>query len=77
MGVWTVIAVLTIIGGLAAWRRIRAIRGRNGAATVTDEMIRAIETGGRVEVDEPLDLEAIENEESRFWEETWDEPEEP
>jgi hypothetical protein len=76
MSVWTIIAVLAIIGGLIGLRRKRGARMADDS-NLTDEMIRAIEERGRVEVDEPLDFEAIEDEESRFWEETWDEPEEP
>jgi len=76
MSVWTIIAVLAIIGGLIGLRRMRGARMADDS-NLTDEMIRAIEERGRVEVDEPLDFEAIEDEESRFWEETWDEPEEP
>jgi hypothetical protein len=76
MSVWTIIAVLAIIGGLIGLRRMRGAR-MAADSNLTDEMIRAIEERGRVEVDEPLDFEAIEDEESRFWEETWDEPEEP
>jgi hypothetical protein len=76
MSVWTIIAVLAIIGGLIGLRRMRGARMADDS-NLTDEMVRAIEERGRVEVDEPLDFEAIEDEESRFWEETWDEPEEP
>lgn len=76
LSVWTVIAVLAIVGGLIGIRRVRRAGSMDDSA-VTDEMVRAIEESGRVEVDEPLDFETIEDEESRFWEETWDEPEEP
>ncbi len=44
---------------------------------LVDEAIRRIETEGRVEVDEPNDLDHIREEEARFWDETaWDDPEE-
>jgi len=76
MSIWIIIAVLAIIGGLIGLRRVRVARMADDS-NLTDEMMRAIEERGRVEVDEPLDFEAIEDEESRFWEETWDEPEEP
>ena len=76
MSVWIIIAVLAVIGGLIGLRRVRVARMADDS-NLTDEMMRAIEERGRVEVDEPLDFEAIEDEESRFWEETWDEPEEP
>lgn len=76
LSVWTVIAILAIVGGLIGIRRVRRA-GSMDDSPLTDEMVRAIEESGRIEVDEPLDFETIEDEESRFWEETWDEPEEP
>jgi hypothetical protein len=39
-------------------------------------MIRSFVDRVSIEVEEPLVFDAIEDEESRFWEETWDEPEE-
>lgn len=60
---------------VAAWmgyrRRLRRLRG----AGLSDGEIRQIETSGRVERDEPLDLEEAAEEERRFWDETWDEAE--
>lgn len=45
--------------------------------TLTDEMVRQIEESGYVDVDEPLDLEEIQEEEARFWEEQpWEETDE-
>ncbi len=59
----------------AAWvgyrRRLRRLRERE----LSDAAIRQIEASGRVEVDEPLDLEEASEEEERFWGESWDEPE--
>ncbi len=53
------------------------LRRRRGRGTgVTDDVLRQIEEQGRVEVDEPLDLEEIRDEEDRFWGEPWDEPDE-
>jgi hypothetical protein len=44
---------------------------------LTDDMVRQIEDAGYVDVDEPLDLEEIQEQEERFWEEApWEEPEE-
>ena len=44
---------------------------------MTDDMVRQIEDAGYIDVDEPLDLEEIQEEEERFWEEApWEEPEE-
>jgi hypothetical protein len=41
-----------------------------------DDAIRTILDTGELHVDEdePLNLEAIDEEEERFWSETWDEP---
>lgn len=59
----------------AAWlgyrRRLASVIRRR----ISDADIRAIEAGGRLEQDEPLDLEEAAEEEERFWSETWDEPE--
>ncbi len=56
-------------------RRRREARRRSA---VTDEMVRRIETAGRIDAEEvdPLDLEEARAEEDAFWEQTWDEPEE-
>lgn len=44
---------------------------------LSDDMVRQIEAAGYIDVDEPLDLEEIQEEEERFWEEApWEEPEE-
>lgn len=68
------IGVLAAVGGLLYLLRLRE---GVSADRVTDEMIEQIENVGRVEVDEPLDLEEIADEESRFWEEErWDEADE-
>jgi hypothetical protein len=75
LSVWTVIAVLAIAGGLIGIRRVRNARHADDT-NITDDMIRSIVDRGRIEVEEPLDFDAIQDEESRFWEETWDEPEE-
>ena len=70
------LAVLVLVTGILARRRIRANRRPTGR--ITDDMIRQIERRGRVEheVPESLDLEEIREEEDAFWEQTWDEPEE-
>jgi hypothetical protein len=75
LSVWTVIAVLAIAGGLIGIRRVRDARQADDT-NITDDMIRSIVDRGSIEVEEPLDFDAIQDEESRFWEETWDEPEE-
>lgn len=59
----------------AAWvgyrRRLAALRDGG----LSDDDIRRIETGGAVRADEPLDLDEAAEEEERFWDESWDEPE--
>lgn len=73
-GIFT--AVLALAAGLLYRAKLRRFTGK--APLVTDDMIRRIEEHGRVDVeeDEPLDLRAIREEEDRFFEETWDEPDE-
>ena len=72
--IWIVGGVLVLLAGFAA----RARRARYGESGLTDEHIRGIEGTGRLELEdaEPLDLKEAQEEEARFWEETWDEPEE-
>ena len=64
-------AVLVAGAWYANRRRLR--RMREGG--LSDGDIRRIEASGRVERDEPLDLDEAADEEERFWGETWDEPE--
>lgn len=62
------VAVLAVAAVLVHRRR-NAVR----PAALDDDMIRAIEERGIVEVDEPLDLDHIAEEEQRFLdEERWD-----
>jgi hypothetical protein len=68
---------LAVASGVLLRRRLR--RQRLGAEPrVDDDAIRAILRRGVLETDEeePLDLGEIEEEERRFWSESWDEPEE-
>lgn len=64
-------ALLVAAAWLASRRRLQRLRDRE----LSDGAIRQIEASGRVEVDEPLDLEEAAEEEERFWEGSWDEPE--
>jgi hypothetical protein len=64
-------AALVVAGWLGYRRRMDQLRGTR----LSDDDIRMIERGGRVTADEPLDLEEAAEEEERFWDETWDEPE--
>jgi hypothetical protein len=71
-------AILVIAAAVLYLRRLRAQRAQ-ASTGLTDDMIRAIEGEGRIDVEEaePLDLDHIREEESRFWEEEpWDETEE-
>jgi len=58
--------------------RVRLVRGFGPPrAAITDDMVRRIEEEGRVEMDEPLDIEMIKEEEARFWDDQpWEETEE-
>jgi hypothetical protein len=64
-------AALVVVAWLARRRRLARMTGR----LLSDDDIHRIEAGGRVELDEPLDLEEAAEEEERFWNESWDEPE--
>ena len=68
------LAVLVAVAGWGVRRRLRH-QTRSG---VTDEIVRQIETLGRVDAEdvEPVDLERARAEEDEFWAQTWDEPEE-
>lgn len=74
---WGAMALLVVL----AWVKIRSRleEGSRARSTrVDDDDVRRIVEEGRLHTDEdnPLDLEQIEEEERRFWEESWDEPEE-
>ncbi len=67
---------LTAMAAYVLTRRWLAARGERRSG-LTDAAIRNIELHGRLERDEPLDLQSIDEEERRFWEEEeWDESEE-
>jgi hypothetical protein len=74
---FTVLAALVLAAGLISRRRLNRLRGR-GRAGITDEQLRRIEEHGQLEIpeDEETDWHAVEEEHRRFWEESWDEPEE-
>lgn len=69
------LGVLALAAGLIFRSRVARVIGRSDRV-MTDDMIREIMESGRIEVDEPLDLDQIQEEEARFWEEPWDEPDE-
>jgi hypothetical protein len=74
---WALLSGLVVAAGWKAYARRRAVIGRS-VPRLDDEAIRAILATGAVaaETDEPLDLSEIQDEEERFWAESWDEPEE-
>jgi hypothetical protein len=75
-GLGLLTALLAVAGGVIYRTRL----GRLGVRKrpLTDDMIRRIEEDGtlQVEDDEALDMQHIREEEDRFLEETWDEPDE-
>ena len=64
-------AVLVAVAGIGYRRRL----GELERTSLSEGAIRQIEASGRVEMDEPLDLDEAADEEERFWGESWDEPE--
>lgn len=67
-----VFAVLVFIGGILGRARMRRARRRE----LSQEMVRQIEQEGSIRWErDDLDLDAIREEEDRFWEQSWDEPE--
>lgn len=66
-------ALLVVTAGVTLHVRRRRAWGR--VPVVDDETIRRIIDTGEVHVDEePLDLATIDDEEERFWSESWEEP---
>ena len=68
---------LAALVAVAGWRVRQRLRDQT-RSRVTDEVVRQIETLGRVDAEdvEPVDMERARAEEDEFWAETWDEPEE-
>ncbi len=71
------LAALTVAAGLSVHFRRRQLIASN-LPVLDDEAIDTIvETGELVvDEDEPLDLDDIDEEEDRFWSESWDEADE-
>ena len=74
---WTLLSALVVAAGLKTYAHRRAALAA-GLPSLDDDAVRTlVETGAlTIEVDEPLDLREIGEEEERFWSERWDEPEE-
>jgi hypothetical protein len=73
---WVVLLGAMVV--TASWIGYRRRLARARGPALTDDHIRAIEERGTLrldEVDEPLDLHEANEEEQRFWDESWDEPE--
>lgn len=70
------LALLAVIVSLL--KRIRLTRSISAARPLlTDELVQQIESAGYIDFDEPLDLDQIQEEEARFWEDRpWEESEE-
>jgi hypothetical protein len=71
---WALLAALTVAAGWSLYER--SMRRTRERLVLDDDAIRTILDTGELHVDEdePLNLEAIDEEEERFWSETWDEP---
>jgi hypothetical protein len=68
---WIGIAILVAAAGIAVRR---GERGRRG---LSEDLIRQIETTGRIDREdvEPLDIDEIREQEDEFWAQDWDRPE--
>ena len=68
---------LAALVAVAGWRLRHRLR-RQTRSGVTDEVVRQIETVGRVDAEDvdPLDMERVRAGEDEFWAQTWDEPQE-
>ena len=70
------LAALAVVAGVMHRLRLGRL-SRGETPLVTDELLRQIEATGYVELDEPLDLEQIREEEARFLEEyRWEDADE-
>jgi hypothetical protein len=69
------LATLAILAGVSLRARQADVIGR-GRPVLDDAAIEQIIEQGEIWVDEddPLDLDEIDDEEERFWSESWDEP---
>ena len=72
MVAWLFVGGALLVAGAGLVARRRLVRLRRG---LSDDAIREIESRGRLQMDEPLDLAEAAEEEERFWSESWDEPE--
>ena len=74
---WAALAALMVAAGLSLHLRRKELVASSTPELDDDAIDTILETGELiVEEDEPLDLEEIDEEEDRFWSESWDEPDE-
>ena len=72
---WAGLTALAFLAGLGLRTRLSNELVVRSPVIDDDAIQRILETGELV-IDDPLDLDEIEEEEERFWSESWDEPEE-
>ena len=74
---WTTLTILVMAAALRMYVRRKELFTSN-VPVLDDNAIETIMEIGelRTDEDEPLDLEEIDEEEERFWRESWDQPEE-
>ncbi|MEX1184100.1 MAG: hypothetical protein WEF86_12790 [Gemmatimonadota bacterium] len=71
-----IFGLLALIAGLLYRARLKRVTGE-GRTALSDELLRQIEETGTIAVDEPLDIEEIQAEEARFWEDRpWEDTDE-
>ena len=74
---WTTITILVMAAALRMYMRRKELF-RSDVPVLDENAIQTILEIGEISTDEdePLDLEESDEEEERFWRESWDEPEE-
>ena len=74
---WTTITILVMAAALRMYMRRKELFSSD-VPVLDENAIQTILEIGEISTDEdePLDLEEIDEEEERFWRESWDQPEE-
>ena len=74
---WTTITILVMAAALRMYMRRKELFSSDVAVLAENAIQTILEIGEiSTDEDEPLDLEEIDEEEERFWRESWDAPEE-
>jgi len=74
---WTTLTILVMAAALRMYMRRKELFASNVPALDDNAIDTILEIGElSIDEDEQLDLEDIDEEEERFWTESWDEPEE-